>query len=419
MEKYIINGGKPLYGELEVPCAKNAYLAILAGCVLSSGTVKLKNCPNFDDVNNMIEMLSDLGAVILRQNSDIILDCSTISKCKISTKLAHKIRSSIFLLGPILARLKRAEVCYPGGCDIGARPIDLHLKGLRSLSAKITESHGLINCEAPYLIGEEVHLDYPSVGATENIMMAAVLAKGKTKIYNAAKEPEIEDLQKFLNKMGAKIKGAGSDIITIEGVEKLGSVEYQPISDRIIAGTYLIAVACCGGEVLIKNVESNHISSIISKLKASGCEFEIKSDSIKIVSNQRLKSFKKIQTLPYPGFPTDLQPQTLVLQAISKGSCLITENLFETRFKHVPELIKMGADISIQDRTAYITGVKKLYGAEVSCSDLRAGAALTIAGLVAEGTTIVHNVKNIDRGYDHLENAFKKLGADIKRVYEL
>ncbi|MBQ3047797.1 MAG: UDP-N-acetylglucosamine 1-carboxyvinyltransferase [Clostridia bacterium] len=416
MEKYIINGGKPLFGEVDVPCAKNAYLAILAGCVLSSGVVKLKDCPNFEDINNMLEILSDLGAKIVKNKKDIVINCKTISKCQISTDLAHKIRSSIFLLGPILARLKKAIVCYPGGCDIGARPIDLHLKGLRSLNAKISESYGLINCEAQILTGDEIHLDYPSVGATENIMMAAVLAKGTTKIHNAAKEPEIIDLQNFLNKMGAKITGAGSDTINIEGVKKLGSVEYKPIPDRIIAGTYLIAVACCGGEVLVKNVESSHISSIISKLKTSGCKFDIKSDSIKIVSHGRLKSFKKLQTLPYPGFPTDLQPQALVLQSISNGTCMITENLFETRFKHVPELVKMGADISVQDRTAYVTGVKKLYGAEVSCSDLRAGAALTIAGLVAEGTTIVHNIKNIDRGYEFLEKAFKKLGADIQRI---
>lgn len=418
MEKYIINGGKPLNGEIKVPCAKNAYLAILAGCVLSSGTVKLKDCPRFEDIDKMLEILSDLGANIERIDNDVVLDCSNITKCEISTVLAHKIRSSIFLLGPILARLKKAIVCYPGGCDIGARPIDLHLKGLRSLSADIKESHGIIECNASFLVGDEIHLDYPSVGATENIMMAAVLARGTTRIYNAAKEPEVVDLQNFLNKMGAKIKGAGSGVIVVEGVEKLGSVEYKPISDRIIAGTYLIAVACCGGEVLIKNVESEHICSIISKLKASGCKIEIKGDTIKIVSKGKLKSFKKIQTMPYPGFPTDLQPQTLVLQSISKGNCVLVENLFETRFKHVPELTKMGADITVQDRTAFVSGVKKLYGAEVSCSDLRAGAALTIAGLVAEGTTVLHNICNIDRGYDHLEDAFKSLGADIKRVKE-
>lgn len=417
MDKYIINGGNKLNGVIEVPCAKNSYLAILAGCVLTSGTVCLHKCPRFADIDKMLEILSDLGAKVIRRDDDVILDCKNISNYAISPELAKKIRSSIFLLGPILARLKKAVVVYPGGCDIGSRPIDLHLKGLRALNATITEIHGLIECSASNLRGECIHLDYPSVGATENIMMAAVFAKGVTKIYNAAKEPEVVDLQNFLNKMGAKIYGAGSGTITIVGVERLSlSVEYTPIPDRIIAGTYLIAAACCGGDVTVKNVEIEHIYALITKLKYAGCDFFVKGDTIRLVSKKRLKSFKRFQTLPYPGFPTDLQPQGLVLQAISQGSCLITENLFETRFKHVPELIKMGADITIQDRTAYVTGVSKLYGADVACSDLRAGAALTIAGLVAEGQTIVHNVHNIDRGYDHLEEAFRSLGADIRRV---
>lgn len=419
MDKYIINGGNKLNGVLEVPCAKNSYLAILAGCVLTSGIVCLHKCPQFDDIDKMLEILQDLGASVERKGSDVILDCKNISNYAISPELAKKIRSSIFLLGPILARLKKAVVVYPGGCDIGARPIDLHLKGLRSLNAKITEIHGLIECSAPNLLGDSIHLDYPSVGATENIMMAAVLAKGITKIYNAAKEPEVVDLQNFLNRMGAKICGAGGGTITIVGVDELTcNVEYTPIPDRIIAGTYLIATACCGGDITLKNVEIEHIYSLITKLKHAGCNIFVNSGIIRLVSNKRPKSFKRFQTMPYPGFPTDLQPQGLVLQAISHGTCMVTENLFETRFKHVPELIKMGADITIQDRTAYVTGVSKLYGAEVACSDLRAGAALTIAGLVAEGQTIVHNVHNIDRGYDHLEDALKKLGADITRVRE-
>ena len=417
MDKYIINGGNKLNGVLEVPCAKNSYLAILAGCVLTSGVVCLHKCPHFDDIDKMLEILQDLGAKITKKESDVILDCKNISNYAISPQLAKKIRSSIFLLGPILARLKKAVVVYPGGCDIGSRPIDLHLKGLRSLNAKIIEMHGLIECSAPNLRGDCIHLDYPSVGATENIMMAAVLAKGVTKIYNAAKEPEIVDLQKFLNKMGAKIFGAGSGTITIIGVENLScNIEYTPIPDRIVAGTYLIATACCGGDVTLKNVEREHIYSLITKLKYAGCDIFVKGSNIRLVSTKRPKSFKRLQTMPYPGFPTDLQPQGLVLQTISHGTCMVTENLFETRFKHVPELIKMGADIAIQDRTAYVSGVSKLYGAEVTSSDLRAGAALTIAGLVAEGQTVVHNVHSIDRGYDHLENAFKSLGADIKRV---
>lgn len=416
MDKFVITGGKSLKGQVEVPCAKNSYLAILAASVLSSGEVCLHKCPNFDDIEKMLQILSELGCKIKRVADDVYINSSNIKNYTIPQNLAKKIRSSIFLLGPILARVKKAVVTYPGGCDIGSRPIDLHLKGLKSLKANISEKFGMIECEAPFLVGDNVHLDYPSVGATENIMMAAVLAKGVTKIFNAAKEPEIVDLQNFINKMGGKIYGAGCDTITIIGVDKLGSVEYTPISDRIIAGTYLIAGACCGGEIVVKNVEYEHIYSLITKLKQSGCNLNIKGDKIHIVANKTLKTFGSIETLPYPGFPTDLQPQALVLQTISEGTCIITENLFETRYKHVPELVKMGANIVLKDRLSIVTGVKKLYGAEVNCYDLRAGAALTIAGMVAEGKTILNDVHNIDRGYDNLDKAFGLLGADIKRI---
>lgn len=416
MDKFIINGGNSLIGEVNVPCAKNSYLAILAACVLSSGEVCLHNCPNFDDIDKMLKILSSLGCKVRKNNLDLFLDCSQINNHTIPKDLAKQIRSSIFLLGPILARLKKAVVTYPGGCDIGSRPIDLHLKGLKSLKANIIEKFGIIECSADFLVGDTVHLDYPSVGATENIMMAAVLAKGVTKIFNAAKEPEILDLQNFINKMGGRIYGAGTDTITIIGVSKLGSVEHTPIADRIIAGTYLLATATCGGEVLINNVDYEHIYSLITKLKNAGCTMNIKNDKIKIVSKGRLKSFGSFETLPYPGFPTDLQPQGLVLQTLSEGTCIIAENLFETRFKHVPELVKMGANIVTRDRMAIVTGVKKIYGAEVNCSDLRAGAALTIAGMAAEGETILNDVHNIDRGYENLEEVFCSLGAKIKRI---
>ena len=416
MDKFVISGGKTLNGVVDVPCAKNSYLAILAACVLSSGEVVLHKCPKFDDVDKMLEILQSLGCKVKRQEDSVVLDCSQINKFTIPQHLAKQIRSSIFLLGPILARLKKAVVTYPGGCDIGSRPIDLHLKGLKFLKANIQEKFGFIKCEAPFLVGDYVHLDYPSVGATENIMMAAVLAKGTTKIFNAAKEPEIVDLQNFINKMGGKIYGAGSDTITIVGVEKLGSVEYAPLTDRIVAGTYLLAGACCCGDLTIKNVDYQHIYSLITKLKNSGSKIEIKGDTIRIVTTKRLKTFESIETLPYPGFPTDLQPQSLVLQAISEGTCIIKENLFETRFKHVAELVKMGANIVTHDRMAIVTGVKNLYAAEVNCSDLRAGAALTIAGMVAEGKTILNDVYNIDRGYERLEEVFNSLGADIKRL---
>ena len=415
MDRFEICGGTTLNGVVKVPCAKNSYLAILAACVLSSGEVYLHNCPKFDDIEKMLQILSSLGCRVKREENILILNCSQINNCVIPKELAKKIRSSIFLLGPILGRLKKAVVTYPGGCDIGSRPIDLHLKGLKYLNVKITEKFGLIECDASSMIGENVHLDYPSVGATENIMMAAVLAKGVTKIFNSAKEPEIVDLQNFINKMGGKIYGAGTDTITIIGVDKLSSVEYTPIPDRIIAGTYLLATASCGGDVTIKNVEYEHIYSLITKLKYSGYDLNLKGDTIRLVSKGPKNAFGSIETLPYPGFPTDLQPQGLVLQTVSNGTTIIRENLFETRFKHVPELIKMGANIITRDRMSIVTGVKKLYGAEVYCSDLRAGAALTIAGMIAEGKTILNDVHNIDRGYESLEEVFNSLGANIKR----
>lgn len=416
MDKFEIVGGNSLNGVVEVPCAKNSYLAILASCVLCDGEVLLHKCPKFDDINKMLQILKSLGCKIKEDGSDIYLDCRNINNCVIPQDLAKKIRSSIFLLGPILARLKKAVVTYPGGCDIGSRPIDLHLKGLKSLNAEIKEQYGIIECQATQLKGQNVHLDYPSVGATENIMMAAVLAKGTTKIFNAAKEPEIVDLQNFINKMGGKVYGAGHDTIIIKGVDKLHSAEYTPIPDRIIAGTYLIAGASCKGDITIKNVDYEHIYSLITKFQNIGCTLNIKDDSIRIITNERLKTFGSFETLPYPGFPTDLQPQGLALQTISEGTCIVIENLFETRFKHVPELIKMGANIITRDRMAIVTGVEKLYGADITCTDLRAGAALTIAGMMAEGKTILHNVKNIDRGYENLEKVFNSLGANIKRI---
>ena len=416
MDKFEIIGGNSLNGVVEIPCAKNSYLAILASCVLCDGEVCLHKCPKFDDIEKMLHILESLGCKINKNGDDIFLDCRNLNNYVIPQDLAKKIRSSIFLLGPILSRMKKAVVTYPGGCDIGSRPIDLHLKGLKSLNAKIKEQFGIIECEAQNLKGQNVHLDYPSVGATENIMMAAVLAKGTTKIFNAAKEPEIVDLQNFINKMGGKIHGAGNDTITIIGVDKLHSVEYTPITDRIIAGTYLIAGASCKGDITIKNVDYEHIYSLLTKFQNIGCTLKIKDDTIRLITNERLKTFGSFETLPYPGFPTDLQPQGIALQTISEGTCVVIENLFETRYKHVPELIKMGANIITRDRMAIVTGVEKLYGTEVSCTDLRAGAALTIAGMTAEGKTVLHDIHNIDRGYENLEEVFNSLGANIKRI---
>lgn len=416
MDKFEIVGGNKLFGEVTVPCAKNSYLAILAGCVLCDGVVVLHNCPNFSDINCMLDILSSLGAKIERVDRTLVIDCTGICDPNVPKNLAKEIRSSIFLLGPLVGRLKKAVVTYPGGCEIGARPIDLHLKGLRNLGIDILERHGVIRCETAQIVGNNIHLDYPSVGATENIIMAAVLGNGRTCIMNCAKEPEIVDLQNFLNSMGAKISGAGSDFVEIEGVESLHSTAWTPVSDRIVAGTYILAVACCGGDVLVKNVQKEHICSLLTKLRESGLQMETVGDSIRVTSNKRLRTFGNIETLPYPGFPTDLQPQSLALQTTSIGTCVVTENLFETRLKHVAELVKMGANIVTRDRVAIVTGVDKLFGAEVTASDLRAGASLVLAGLMAEGKTTVSNVHLIDRGYEKLEEVFSSLGADIKRT---
>ncbi len=416
MEKFLIKGGKKLCGEVSIPPAKNAYLAILAACVLCQDIVILHKVPLFTDIQKMLDILLSLGAKITYIGDSVVIDVRNANKFTVPPSIAKEIRSSIFLLGPIVARTKKAKVCYPGGCEIGTRPIDLHLKGLKTIGVKIHEKHGFIECDGEGLCGGKVHLDYPSVGATENIMMAATLAKGTTTIYNPAKEPEIVDLQNFINSMGGKIVGAGGDVITIVGVDNLHGTEYTAIPDRIIAGTYLIAGACCGGDITLNNVLPDQISSLITKLGNNTCKIYCQSDKIRLVSDSRLKSFGFIDTMPYPGFPTDLQAQTMVLQTISEGTCVFTENLFEMRYKHVPELIKMGAKIRVKDRVAVVDGVESLSGAEVSAGDLRGGAALTIAGLIADGYTTVNDIKHIDRGYYKLEDDLSCLGADIKRL---
>lgn len=416
MDKIIVKGGRKLSGELEISSAKNSYLPILAGSILCSGEVILHKYPKYDDVTNMIEILQNLGGKSKVQSQSLILDMNNISKFEIPRELASLTRSSIFSLGAILGRVKFAKVAYPGGCEIGARPIDLHIKGLEALNVKIVDRRGYLTCDGRELRGGNVHLDFPSVGATENVMMAGVLAKGKTKIFNAAKEPEIVDLQNFLNKAGAKIKGAGTSTIIIDGVEKLGSVEYTPLPDRIIAGTYIIGSVMCGGDITLTGVKTEHIQSLISKLDNNCCKITIKGDRIRVLSSGRLKSINKIETMPYPGFPTDLQPQIMALETISNGTSVIVENLFETRFKHVGELIKMGAKILTEGRSAVIKGVEKLYGAEVVATDLRGGAGLVLAGLVADGYTTISNVGQIKRGYESIEKDLSILGADIKKV---
>ena len=416
MSKFLINGGTKLSGEYSVDCAKNAYLPIIASTILCKEEIVLKDCPFFADIDNMILILRNLGMTAERKGTELYINGKNAYQSYIPTELAKVIRSSIFALGALLGRFEKAKVAYPGGCDIGLRPIDLHLKGLRDLGVKIIESHGYIYCDASKMHGGQVYLDYPSVGATENLIMAAVLCKGITTIINPAKEPEIVDLQNFLNKMGAKIDGAGTDIITITGVEELHGTEYRPIPDRIIAGTMLIAAAITGGSITVKNCIPQHISSLYTKLQKSGCEIDVKSDCIFLQSKDRLDSISFLDTMPYPGFPTDLQAQMLTLQTVCKGYCIIQENMFESRFKFVPELIKMGANVRVHQRTAYVSGAPSLLGADVFATDLRGGVALVLAGLCAKGYTTVHDIYHIDRGYSHIEDALTSLGASIKRV---
>jgi len=415
MENFYIEGGNLLNGECCISTAKNAMLPILAGSLMCGDELVIKNCAFYSDVEYMLKILESLGVKVQKDDKNVFINPTNADRYFVPEEYTKKIRSSIFMLGPLLAKFKRAKVSYPGGCNIGLRPIDLHLKGLKDLNVRIVERHGFIYCDGGNMKAGEVHLDFPSVGATENIIMASIFLKGKTTIYNAAKEPEIVDLTNFLISMGARISGAGTSSITIEGVEKLHSTEYSPISDRIIAGTYMIACAMTGGKILLKNVIPEHNLSLINKLKHSGIKILNKKDGIIIKSSTRPKSITNIETMPFPGFPTDLQSQILTLQTISKGTSVISENLFETRYKICTELIKMGADITLKEKTAIVKGVPKLYGASVVAGDLRGGAGLVLAGLNAEGYTTIHDIYHIDRGYYHIEEDLTKLGAKIIR----
>lgn len=416
MEKYIINGGNKLYGNVEIQSAKNSVLPILAASVLTDEKVTLVNVPHISDVRNMVNILSCLGCKAVYDGNNIIIDSSSADCFEIPSALAHELRSSVFLLGSVISRFRSAKIAYPGGCDIGLRPVDLHLTGLKRLGVKITKKNGYILCKCDKLSGNEIMLDCPSVGATENIMLAAVKAEGVTVIKNAAREPEIEDLQNFLNLIGAKVAGAGSGTIVIEGVKSLSGCEYKPIPDRIEAGTFLIGAAMCGGEITAEGVYPENISSLIHKLTENGCKIRIDNDKIVLENHRKLTSVKTIETQPYPGFPTDLQAQFTALCCICTGHSIVTENLFETRFKYVPELRKMGADVTVFGRNAFVRGVDKFKGAQVLAHDLRGGAALVLAGLAAEGRSEVMDISHIDRGYGSFEYKLRKLGADIVRV---
>ncbi|MBO5783030.1 MAG: UDP-N-acetylglucosamine 1-carboxyvinyltransferase, partial [Clostridia bacterium] len=379
MDKFIIEGGNRLYGSVQMQSAKNSVLVLLAASILTEEQVIIENVPHISDVVHMNDILRKLGADVRFTDGNVYISSQNAVEQDISSHLTKELRSSVFMLGSVLTRFKRARISYPGGCDIGLRPIDLHLFGLKKLGVKIEERDGYINCNAEKLQGGSVHLDFPSVGATENILLAAVKAQGETVITNAAKEPEIKDLQDFLNGMGAKVSGAGSDTVTVQGVKELHCTRFKPLCDRIEAGTFLIACAMCGGEILVNGVKRQNIAALLNKLSENTCKIYTENDKIYIKSEGRLRSNRHIETLPFPGFPTDLQAQMTSLNAAADGACILTENLFETRFKHVPELIRMGADITVKDRTALIRGVKRLHGATVTSEDLRGGAALTLA----------------------------------------
>lgn len=415
MSKLIIDGNKKMEGEIEVQGAKNAVLPILAAAILSDGKNIIHNCPRLSDVEKTIEVLKNLGCRVKRENNSVEVDSSNISCFTIPESLMRQMRSSIIFLGAIISKFGRAEVSMPGGCEIGNRPIDLHIKALRQLGVDITESHGYIHCVSENPKGAKIHLDFPSVGATENTMLAACMCDGVTVIENAAREPEIEELERFLNRMGAKISGAGTDTITICGVNKLYGVEYEIMPDRIVAATYLACGASSKGTVVLKKANSSHMGAMINVLEGMGNKIYSEPKQIVLTPAKTLKSAGTIKTMPYPGFPTDIQSPFMALATQCDGTTVFVENIFENRFRHIEELVRMGADIKIDGRVAVVIGKSNLTGAEVEAKELRGGAALVVAGLSAEGRTEIDNVKYIDRGYENIEKVLSSCGVDIRR----
>ena len=416
MEQYVIKGGNPLYGEVEIGGAKNAALAILAAAIMTDETVTIDNLPNVRDINVLLQAIEEIGAHVERVDiHKVKINGSFIRGVNVDNEFIRRIRASYYLIGALLGKYKHAEVALPGGCDIGSRPIDLHMKGFRSMGADIDIAHGLVIARAKELKGTHIYMDKLSEGATINSMMAAAMADGKTVIENAAKEPHVVDVANFLNSMGANIRGAGTDVIRIVGVERLHATEYSVIPDQIEAGTFMFAVAAAGGNVLVKNVIPKHLEATTAKLLEVGCQVEEFDDSVRVISDGHLRH-TQVTTLPYPGFPTDMQPQMAVLLGIAEGTSTVTESIFENRFKYVDELTRMGADIKVESNIAIISGVKRYTGARVNAPDLRAGAALVIAGLAAEGITVVDDIYYIQRGYEALEEKLTKIGAKIARV---
>ena len=417
MEKIIVEGGNKLRGEVNVSLAKNSVLPIIVASILSPNDIVIKNAPMLEDVVVLTDLLSGMDCNIESNvNGDLKINTANLENANMNSELIRKMRASFLIMGPMLSRFGKCRISMPGGCNIGSRPIDLHLKGFRLLGAEIDMEHGYVEAKAKKLKGNRIYLDFPSVGATENILMAAVLAEGTTIIENAAEEPEIWDLANFLNSMGAKIEGAGIGKITIEGVESLKGITYKPIYDRVEAGTFMVAAAITNSKITINGANEDHLRPTIEKLKECGVLFKnIKEDTI-LVDGTGVKIPVDIKTLPYPGFPTDMQAQMMTLLSVTKGSSIITETVFENRFMHVAELVRMGANIKIDGRTAIIEGVGALTGCDVKATDLRAGAAMILAGLVAQGRTEISELYHIDRGYVNIEEKFRGLGANIYRV---
>ena len=416
MEQYVVEGGNPLVGEVEIGGAKNAALAILAASVMTDETVLIENMPDVRDTNILLQAMQSIGVIVDRVDTHTVkVNASHIHDLVIEDDFIKKIRASYYLLGALLGKYNKAEVALPGGCNIGSRPIDQHIKGFKALGADVRIEHGLIITEAPNLKGSHVYMDVVSVGATINVMMAAAMADGMTIIENAAKEPHVVDLANFLNSMGADIKGAGTDVIRIRGVQKLHKTEYAIIPDQIEAGTFMFAAAATQGDVTVKNVIPKHLESISAKLMEIGCEVEESDDAVRVVASRPL-THTHVKTLPYPGFPTDMQPQITVALGLSQGTSIVTESIFENRFKYVDELTRMGASIKVEGNTAIIDGVARYTGASITAPDLRAGAALVIAALAAEGVSTVDDIRYIERGYENFPEKLRGLGAQIEKV---
>ena len=416
LENFVINGGKELFGEVNISGAKNAAVAIIPAAILADDVVRIENIPNISDVSLIIKILDQMGADIKVVNKDTIEIDTRVLQCRpVPYEFASHFRASYYLIGAMLGRFKKADVALPGGCDFGDRPIDQHIKGFRMLGADVNIVNGMVSAQAEKLVGTSIYMDVVSVGATINVMLAAVLARGLTVIENAAKEPHIVDLANFLNSMGADVRGAGTDVIKIRGVEKLHGCTYSVIPDQIEAGTYMVAAAACGGDVLVKNVIPKHLESISAKLEEAGAEIIEYDDAVRVT---RFKPLTKcnVKTMPHPGFPTDMQPQMAVLLAIAKGTSILSESVWDNRFQYVGQLLRMGANIQVDGKIAVIEGVDHLTGVKVKATDLRAGAAMIIAGLVAQGQTVVEKTQYVDRGYENIVEKLSALGADIRRV---